>query len=314
MKNRLLIYFLLVCSFQTIAQNIVPNGDFEQFSGCPSNISCLDSTLFWKNPQASTPDYFHVCASPLLAGVPINLILLGGSFQLPHSGNAYGGIILYDESEPDYREYMETPLTNSLLPNVTYHLEMYVSLINFCNYTSNSIQCYFSDTLIQGIPDIHNLPFTPQLQNMTTSYPDSANWLLLSGNYIAQGGENYLIIGNYKTDNNTSIVPTGLINWPYVHVYVDDVTLTPMTSINNLDPQTNIQLFPNPAIDFINISAKSNIRAEMISIYDVNGSLLIEQDLSKNPQLKISELKQAMYFYEVRDVNGLKLFGKFVKQ
>jgi hypothetical protein len=58
------------------AQNLVPNGDFEQYHSCPTFHSQLDSALYWFNPGLylpgnSTPDYYNACGSPP-ASVPDN--------------------------------------------------------------------------------------------------------------------------------------------------------------------------------------------------------------------------------------------------
>ena len=49
MKKIITIYILLTCGIG-YGQNLVPNGDFEQFSGCPTNWGQIDSALFWMNP------------------------------------------------------------------------------------------------------------------------------------------------------------------------------------------------------------------------------------------------------------------------
>src|SRR5258705_6338420 len=81
------------------AQNLVPNGDFEQYSGCPSNYNQIDFALFWFNPcippygtafgQSGSSDYFNACASIWQIDVPNNF----DGYQPAHSGNGYAGLI-----------------------------------------------------------------------------------------------------------------------------------------------------------------------------------------------------------------------------
>ena len=84
-KQIYLITLLLTCRICS-AQNLVPNGDFEGYSGCPDNASQFDSTLFWFSPTAATPDYFNQCATSNV-GVPYNDF----GYQPAHSGGGYAG-------------------------------------------------------------------------------------------------------------------------------------------------------------------------------------------------------------------------------
>ena len=64
------------------AQNLVPNGDFEQYSGCPVVLGDFDSLLYWFNPclppyggginQSGSPDYINVCNNSGIVDVPSN--------------------------------------------------------------------------------------------------------------------------------------------------------------------------------------------------------------------------------------------------
>ena len=92
MKKPLLLFiFFLLFIFNVKGQNLVPNGDFEGYSGCPSNISQLDSSLFWINPTIATPDYFNQCDTGFTVDIPSNAF----GFQNTHSGAAYSGIYFF---------------------------------------------------------------------------------------------------------------------------------------------------------------------------------------------------------------------------
>jgi hypothetical protein len=45
------------------AQNLVPNGSFEQYDTCPTNVNgtSLQYANSWVNPNAGTPDYYNAC-------------------------------------------------------------------------------------------------------------------------------------------------------------------------------------------------------------------------------------------------------------
>ncbi|HKR04894.1 MAG TPA: T9SS type A sorting domain-containing protein [Bacteroidia bacterium] len=277
MKKILLFLFLISTAFAGKGQNLVPNGDFEGYSSCPTYYSQLSKALYWINPNSASPDYFNTCAIPAsFVDIPDNLF----GYQNAHGGSAYGGIYLFDNAigtNPSYREYIEAPLTSTLTANTCYHFEMFLSLGDTCKFTTDDIGVYFSDTAISGITNYYPLPFTPQLNNVTGFLFDTLNWTLVAGDYNANGGEDYLIIGNFKDD---FITDTILINnsWPIVYVYIDDVSLTlmPCTDIEEQNENEAIKIYPNPAKDFISISfTLKEAKNVSVEVYDLFGRSLI---------------------------------------
>lgn len=152
-----LIIMLLVCRICK-GQNLVPNGDFENYSGCPTDVSQIDSALFWMNPSAGagSPDYYNECSSSSLVGVPYNVL----GYQPARSGNGYSGIYIWVNVTGNVREYIETPLTMTLSANNCYYFEMYVNFPNACQFTSDAIGIYFSDTAVTGITNYYPLSIT----------------------------------------------------------------------------------------------------------------------------------------------------------
>lgn len=51
-------------------QNLVQNGNFEQFDTCPTFHSQLYRAQFWNSPTLATPDYFNTCATQFYITVP----------------------------------------------------------------------------------------------------------------------------------------------------------------------------------------------------------------------------------------------------
>jgi hypothetical protein len=90
MKNFYLQVILILTGTISYSQNLVPNGDFEQYSGCPTGYSQIDSALYWTVPTSvNSTDYYNACAISLSVSVPLN----GAGFQETHSGSGYGGFI-----------------------------------------------------------------------------------------------------------------------------------------------------------------------------------------------------------------------------
>jgi OOP family OmpA-OmpF porin len=288
-------------------QNLVPNGDFEQYSNCPWNIGQLDSLLFWFNPSIATPDYYNQCSSTV-----VNVPNSGQGYQLARSGGAYSGIVLWQQNA-DYREYIEVPLTTTLIANTCYHFEMYVNAANIFRYATDDFGVYFSDTLISAT---HNnpLPYIPQLDNNTGYITDTLNWILVDGNYTALGGENYLIIGNFKDDSNTdTILVNGSGMFSSAYIYIDDISLIPcINGVKENNLKSEINLYPNPMTDKLHITLNNKEISEII-LYDIASRKLLQQEFINSASLNTHELAKGIYLYEVRNKNGVIKKGKVVK-
>jgi hypothetical protein len=301
-------------------QNLVPNGDFEQYSVCPTWYAQLDSTLlYWMNPciapfiPGGTPDYYNSCAPSGDVGVPVNANI---NYQPARSGNGYAGIITWNANMTS-REYIEVPLSSQLISNECYHFEMYVNLRNTCQYGTDAIGVYFSDTAV-AIPNVVLLPFPPQINNIGYII-DTLNWVLVSGNYTATGGENYLIIGNFNDDANTNAFGISSSGSPGAYYFIEDVSLTPCTGIEQQNVNDEIKIYPNLFTDILNIKANNNSLSEII-LYDITSRKLLHQQFTNTLTLNTSHLSKGIYIYELRPVlissgnkNGVIKKGKVVK-
>jgi len=324
MKKVLLILFLLSTTFVVNGQNLVPNGNFEQYSGCPIWNSQLDSVLFWINPAVpptgGTPDYFNQCAYSF-SGVSVPYNFPG--YQLAHSGVAYCGLGIYGDASTtmNWHEYVEVPLTSSLIANSCYQFEMYINNSNVNRFTSDDIGVYFSDTVISGINNWFQLPFTPQIVNTPGVFPDTLNWTLVSGNYTAAGGESFIIIGNYKANVNTTlVVSNNSASLETVYFYIDDVSLTPTpcTGIEEYNPQTEINIYPNPATDFTIIEytlPQGEYTGEII-FFDMQGNEIKHFTVDRMfDHLRIStyDLPAGTYIYTLQTSKGISGSRKMIK-
>lgn len=308
-------FIILIMSWQnSIAQNLIPNGSFEQYTSCPSGPSQVDSSLFWMNPSTGfpfgTPDYFNSCATSFVFSVPNN----GGGFQNAHSGNAYMGMVLYHMNSANAREFIETPFSSPLVANQIYHFEMYVNVIDLAAKTTDAIAVYFSDTAITGFNNQLPLPFTPQISNVGGNYFNSNSWTLVSGDYTAHGGENYLTIGNFKYDSLTSTLPnnTSGNQVSVAFALVDDISLTLITGIDNQSEIESINVFPNPFNDKIEITA-NNYEPLDISLYDIAGRKLLQKRFTNSVLLNTNKLENGIYIFEVRSRSGVCKKGLLVK-
>ena len=304
---QLFVICFLINTYCT-AQNLVVNGDFEQYAGCPSDYSQIDSSGNWFSPTAyGTPDYYNSCSTGN-AGVPAN----GTGYQPAHSGNGYSGFYLYNNAGGNVREYVETALTTPLTANTTYHLDMYFNLTNYCAFTTDAIGVYFSDTLVDGITAFGNLTYTAQIVNTAGNFPDTLNWTLVSGNYTAHGGERYILIGNFKDDAHTTAINWSTNIFDFTYVLLDDVSLTPLTGLGESDGM-KASVYPNPFSEHLTYTTNKE-GVLKFSIFDVTGRLILEEDFARTIRLNTEKFVKGIYIYEVRDNAGIMQMGKILKE
>ena len=218
LKKVLALSFILCVKSYACAQNLVPNPSFEDYTICPFTYDgiCAGYAPPWMCGSLGTVDYYNVCSTGIM-GVPFNA--LGN--QYAHTGNAYTGIVM-KHSNANWREYLMIQLTQPLVANTWYTLTYYVSLAETTCGTEH-FGAYFSPTS-PFVPITSALPLTPQIESDYGFIDDTANWVLITGCYQAQGGEEYLLIGNFRNDANTFLNPICATNLESYY-YIDDVSL-----------------------------------------------------------------------------------------
>ncbi|MBE0640638.1 MAG: gliding motility-associated C-terminal domain-containing protein [Bacteroidales bacterium] len=81
-------------------------------------------------------------------------------------------------------------------------------------------------------------------------FEDTLDWIPLSGYYVAQGGEDHLLIGNFRSDAQTSYsVHMPGSNENYAFYYIDDVSLTQVDDSIDLGPDTMLCIGATLEID-----------------------------------------------------------------
>ncbi len=307
--KKILSIILLICTFITNAQNLVPNGSFENYTNCPTNPAQIYLTFPWFQPRyyagidGSSTDLFNTCNNSVVS-VPSNV----GGYQNARTGNGYAGF--YGGIDTlDYREYIEVPLDVALDTNKQYCVEFYVSLADKMQFAISNIGAYFStDSLLDtAYSGYHALDYiTPQIENPTIAIlNDTTNWMLISGIYTASGGETFMTIGNFHNAANTNSqnLPWGSFNGAYY--YLDDVSVTQCNmGVNEVTEDISISVYPNPSNgEFI---IKSTSKIENIKLFNVLGET-IYQTTKDNLQssINLSYQSKGIYFVQVKTEKGI---------
>jgi hypothetical protein len=296
------------------AQNLVPNPSFEDTVHCPNNQGQLAYSQNWITPTQGTPDYDNVCSTGNggIAHVPNN----GFGTQNAHTGNAYAGFYTYSKTYPNNdREYIQTNLTNPLTANHKYLVSLYVSLSEISQYAISSVGAYFSVSQITGT-GFNILPNAPQIQNKASnSLADKTNWMIIEDTLTAQGGEQYITIGNFMKDSLSDTLYLGFSSSNNVAYYfIDDVSVIDVANIGikqYAGGNMQVKVYPNPVNDILTIET-SEEQGEL-KITDVLGSEIKNEKINKNLQIDVSGLSKGVYFITI--VSGNKICtDKFVKE
>lgn len=221
--DKIFIIFFLVISKLSIAQNLVPNSSFEDTVYCPDGTNDSQALAIWFNPTNATPDYYNVCANNG-GGVPAN----DWGYQEAEDGDAYIGIVTYGyvSTLSNYREYFEIELTNPLVQGVNYYWCMSISRLDSTDLASNNIGISLTETAILYTSSQSVLP-TIVNDNYPLIVEDDVNWTKIGGSFVANGGEKFLTIGNFYSNDSTDflIVNTNTLNGEAAYYYIDDVYL-----------------------------------------------------------------------------------------
>jgi outer membrane protein OmpA-like peptidoglycan-associated protein len=223
----LFIIFFIVFSLQSIAQNLVPNGEFDKFKYCPYGFTLDRLTIVpnWRQPTMGTADYFNECSQTY--GVPNNPM----GTQSAVMGPGYIGLVAFAPNEYNTREYIQVKLTEPLVAGQTYCISFLVSLADYSNYMIDGFGVLFSQRVIKGNGK-KNLHFKPQVQ-VPSGYllQDEIDWMEISEVYKAEGGEKYLTFGNFKSDNELLVkfrnihIEKPNHSWDFAYYYLDHVSL-----------------------------------------------------------------------------------------
>ncbi len=219
-----------------VGQNLAPNGSFETYDACPSGpgsgapLPCIP----WKWATQGTPDYFNACANPSSWGVPNNFFGSEGAYD----GAGYTGAYLRKSGE--YREYIQAPLEESLSAGIGYYVRFYVSLADqTCGI--QTIGALFS----VGTPPFevyYAIEETPQIESDLGYISNYNGWVMIEGCFIADGGEDYITIGNFHNDADTPVDPDCPNGTNDAYYYIEDVLVMEVVPLEDVfelgDPVT----------------------------------------------------------------------------
>ncbi len=153
-------------------------------------------------------------------------------------------------------------------------------------------------------------PLTISQSNDTLFASGSGPFKWYKNGVVLTGDSNQFII---PISNNTYYVSTEYPNGCLIQsasLYYSTI------SVNEIDNELNVEIFPNPFSDQLLVSLPSELINPTFKVYSISGQILFDEILSeKINQLKLDNLSKGIYFIHISESGSEKFFkGKLVKQ
>lgn len=282
MKKYACTVCLLLGALLSSAQNLVPNGSFEEYTECPDYWADIPNVVGWVICGGS-PDYFNACRDSIDFGVPLNAV----AYQYPSHGSAYCGVATYAVQPSNPKEYLCTHLLEPMQVGAAYSVSFKVSPGGFGNYFMGSVPRYTSRGI--GVLFTVHQPDLPS-SAFDNSSPifldevliDTLNWTTVSGVLVADSAYDYLSIGNFFDNDHSAPLELDLNGGLQgAYVVVDEVCVVLGESgcdfSNGVADLSSFSwaVFPDPFTSETSVSFGQEVRSPMrLLCHDVTGRLL----------------------------------------
>jgi hypothetical protein len=309
MKN-LLLAIIALLGVDASAQNLVPNGSFEQFTtNCNFGLG-YNSLQDWTDLDcAASPGLAHACNSSLGngSGVPQG----GLGFQYSHSGdgfilvttlrmNSQGG---FPDGNP--QSYANVDLTQPLVAGQHYCLRFWINMADSSCYRTSAFHAF----LWYGTPSVCNYQDTAWDTYAAVTFDisgvDTAGWTLLEAGFEASGGESNLTLGAFQTLDEIDSVfiadhSNSLGSLPAIY-FIDDVELWACEVGVEEHANDRLRMYPNPANDLVRIALNTGEEAGTVSVLDVQGRVVLQQAFrGAQADLDVSGFSSGAYVVQLR--------------
>ncbi|MBL0330259.1 MAG: T9SS type A sorting domain-containing protein [Bacteroidetes bacterium] len=315
--KKLLFYFFVLFTVMMKAQvNLVPNPSFEQYTGCPDYWDQINYTLDWTAYKGS-PDYYNICGAVDSFSVPQNFI----GYQLPASGSAYCGVILYDKANFGNDELIGANLTAPLLIGTKY----FVSFKSVLKYNNPfDICCGQNKMGVKFSTMSYNISSPPIQNNFAHVYSsavisDTSNWTQVFGSFVSDSMYTNVMLGNFFDNASTTINDIQPAN-NSSYYFIDDICVSTdslyalnyiYTDVPEIE-SSKIFIYPNPTSEFIKISSEKFKDAFSVKIYNTLGQEVYSVNSNNNEPIDISKFNNSILLIKVI-YNNQEYFSKIIK-
>lgn len=190
-------------SFGQEGENLVPNGSFESKEKSPKRLGSIANATGWSSPTGVRADYFTPSKVQDI-GSPDNIY---GSEEAKEGSN-YIGVTAFSYGNKVPRSYAMTKLEAPMKKGLKYCVKFNVSLSEASKYASNNMAARFTNKAYSTeakVPMItkDESELLMHFDNDLTIQSARYNWSEICGVYTASGGEKFITLGNFLSDEDT---------------------------------------------------------------------------------------------------------------
>lgn len=282
--------FSLLCP--AMAQNLVPNPGFEVQDTCPA-VSEILLAPPWNSPTLGTPDLFNsTCSmqnSPARTGVGSSGVFAFSTF-------------------PNSREYIQAPLTAPLQAGQGYCVSFWVLRSNF-QLSVDRLGARFRTGALD-LNQTNPINETPQVQSPGGVQLTGTSWIQITGQFMASGGEDHILIGNFHNDANTNeqVANAGSTN-VVAYYKIDDVSIVACAvGIEEEMSPGMIAVFPQPAAGHMNIRYPETWALTSLELLSLDGRVVhalgeVARD-NGNAVVDIAGISPGVYILSLRSATA----------
>lgn len=270
----LILFSVLLCSCISQAQpNLVPNGDFEDYTTCPLASAQVTRCTGWKSWTNASPDYCNACSNGNV-GVPANVF----GYQAAYSGNAYVGVASSIAAKGSiFKEY----LTRDITPMETgylYEISLSLNLAeNISTIATDDIGVFFYDNGPGFYPTSSKLPLIPQIEWPGKVINDVNNWVRMKKVFFADSAYDNIAIGGFGNAESHTIIPP--VQTGQAYYFIDDMVVRLYDSLHFEITDTAFCAGDKMSIKYYTTKKKRPNNVFRLQLSDASGSFISATDI-----------------------------------
>lgn len=293
----------------SIAQNndnLVENGGFESNTGKAKKLGQIDMATGWKSPTGARADFFLKDSKMPEIGTTNAL-----GTEDPTEGENYAGIMAFSYQNKAPRTYLMAKLKTPMKEGSKYCISFKLSLAEASKYSCNQIGVNVNKKEFGTDQKTAIIDETNVIHPKNKVFNAFFGWDKVCGTYTAKGGEKFITIGNFTSNENTKYETnkkakdnkfTAVIGAYY---YIDDVVVTLIEEGDKCDcnyedaeqKTVSTTIYQKQITNLDRMTPKDKIEAQGINFAfgkatltpQANAALdLIAEELKKNPAFTIT--------------------------
>jgi len=215
-------------------QNFLPNPGFEEANSCHKYQEECCPMGWWST-------------GPKL--VKYHRYLKPGQVSRAYAGKAHMSLLLYDRARDFDRKFIQAPLLCPLIAGQEYVFSAYIKTDYF---RIARLGIAFNDSLFFAKSNKALQQTEPQLLLQVPPTLPADQWVRLEGRFIAKGSEQFIIVGNFESDEETDLSVInpkalkkrlrGYVPAKKVKYEIDELSLLPAQPQSSCDFNKNLEL------------------------------------------------------------------------